>query len=40
MTDEINYITAYTVNKNILLKDLTPGVHSLQYKLRSQVGEN
>ena len=40
LTDEINYITAYTVNKNILLEGLTPGVHSIQYKLRSQVGEN
>lgn len=40
IVDEINYITAYTVNKNIQIKDLAPGVHSLQYKLRSQVGEN
>ena len=38
--DEIPYITAYTVNKNILLTDITPGVHSLQYRLRSQIGEN
>ena len=40
LVDEIPYITAYTVNKNIQLNDLTPGVHSLQYRLRSQVGEN
>ena len=39
LTDEIPYITAYTVNKSILLKDLVPGVHSLQYRLRSQVGD-
>ena len=38
--DEIPYITAYTVNKNISLEGITPGVHSLQYRLRSQVGEN
>ena len=38
--DEIPYITAYTVNKNIQLNNLAPGVHSLQYRLRSQVGEN
>lgn len=38
--DEIPYITAYTVNKNISLNGLTPGVHSIQYRLRSQVGEN
>lgn len=40
ITDEIPYITAYTVNKNISLNDLNPGVHSIQYRLRSQVGEN
>lgn len=40
ITDEIPYITAYTVNKNITLSGLTPGVHSIQYRLRSQVGEN
>ena len=40
LIDEIPYITAYTVNKNILLSNITPGVHSLQYRLRSQVGEN
>jgi hypothetical protein len=40
ITDEIPYITAYTVNKNISLNGLTPGVHSIQYRLRSQVGEN
>lgn len=40
ITDEIPYITAYVVNKNILLENLTPGVHSIQYRLRSQVGEN
>ena len=38
--DEIPYITAYTVNKNISLTGLAPGVHSIQYRLRSQVGEN
>lgn len=40
ITDEIPYITAYTVNKNITLSGLAPGVHSIQYRLRSQVGEN
>lgn len=40
ITDEIPYITAYTVNKNISLNGLNPGVHSIQYRLRSQVGEN
>lgn len=40
ITDEIPYITAYTVNKNITLNGLNPGVHSIQYRLRSQVGEN
>lgn len=40
ITDEIPYITAYTVNKNISLKGLNSGVHSIQYRLRSQVGEN
>lgn len=39
ITDEIPYITAYTVNKNISLNGLTPGVHSIQYRLRSQVGD-
>lgn len=36
--DEIPYITAYTVNKSISLEGLSPGVHSIQYRLRSQVG--
>ena len=40
ITDEIPYITAYTVNKNISLNDLNPGLHSIQYRLKSQVGEN
>lgn len=39
LTDEIPYITAYTVNKNISLSKLSPGVHSIQYRLRSQVGD-
>lgn len=40
ITDEIPYITAYTVNKNISIAGLAPGVHSLQYKLRSQIGDS
>lgn len=39
ITDEIPYITAYTVNKFISLEDLAPGLHSIQYRLRSQVGD-
>jgi hypothetical protein len=36
--DEIPYITAYTVIKSINLEGLSPGLHSIQYRLRSQVG--